>query len=225
MKGKTFTAAFVMLGFLASFGYAAIAQQPQQQTPMEQHQDSPNPTTIEQNRESQNSSPIDQNRESQNPTTTEQNRANASQSDRDFMVRAAQGNMAEIRLSQLALQRASSDEVKNYAQQMIQEHTQANRQLMTIASRKGVTLPTNIDAQHRQIEAQLRQLSGARFDQAYMRAMESDHAATVALFQRQTQQGRDRDVTAFATTLLPRIQQHYTMASNMVRELAARSQR
>lgn len=154
--------------------------------------------------------------------TTEQNQNRLSSSDRLFMNRAAQGNLAEIRLSQLALQRASSNDVKQYAQQMIDQHTQANNQLMQLAGQKGVTLPRQLDAQHQQIERQLQGLSGASFARAYMRSMVNDHAQTVALFQRQTQQGEDQDVVTYASTLLPAIQQHYAMANSMIRDLANR---
>lgn len=188
------SAGLIGIGMVLTLGFVAVAEQSERQ-----------PSTL-------------QNRQN----TTEQNQNRLSSSDRLFMERAAQGNMAEIRLSQLALQRASSDEVKQYAQQMIDQHTQANNQLMQLARQKNVTLPRQLDAQHQQIERQLQRLSGASFDQAYMRAMVNDHAQTAALFQRQTEQGKDRDVVAFASQLLPAIQQHYAMANSMVRNLANR---
>lgn len=188
------SAGLIGIGMVLSLGFVAVAEQAERQ-----------PSTL-------------QNRQN----TTEQNQNRLSSSDRLFMQRAAQGNMAEIRLSQLALQRASSDDVKQYAQQMIDQHTQANNQLMQLASQKNVTLPKQLDAQHQQIERQLQGLSGTSFDRAYMRAMVNDHAQTVTLFQRQTQQGQDRDVVAFASNLLPAIQQHYAMANSMVRDMANR---
>lgn len=188
------SAALIGTGMVLALGFVAVAEQSERQ-----------PSTL-------------QNRQN----TTEQNQNRLSSSDRLFMERAAQGNMAEIRLSQLALQRASSDDVKQYAQQMIDQHTQANNQLMQLARQKGVTLPRQLDAQHQQIERQLQRLSGTNFDQAYMRAMVNDHAQTAALFQRQAEQGQDRDVVAYASTLLPAIQQHYAMANSMVRNLANR---
>ena len=188
------SASLIGTGIVLVLGFAAVAEQSEGQ-----------PSTL-------------QNRQN----TTEQNQNRLSSSDRLFMNKAAQGNLAEIRLSQLALQRGSSDQVKQYAQQMIDQHTQASNQLTQIATQKGVTLPTQLDAQHQQIERQLQRLSGASFDQAYMRAMVNDHAQTVALFQRQTQQGRDQDVVAFASGLLPAIQEHYTMANSMIRNLANR---
>jgi putative membrane protein len=139
------------------------------------------------------------------------------------MINAAQGGMAEVELSQLASQRAASNEVKQFAQQMIQDHTRANNKLSQLAKQKGVTLPTEMDAQHKALRTQLEKISGRSFDQQYMNAMETDHAKTVALFQSQTQQGQDPDVTAFAATTLPKLQQHWQMARAMTGNPAAQN--
>lgn len=187
-------AGLIGTGMVLSLGFVAVAEQSE-----------PQPSTL-------------QNREN----TTEQNQNRLSSSDRLFMNRAAQGNLAEISLSQLALERASNDDVKQYAQQMIEQHTQANNQLMQLAGQKGVTLPKELDTRHQQLERQLQQLSGASFDRAYMRAMVNDHAQTTTLFQRQAEQGQDQDVVAYASRFLPAIQQHYAMANTMIRDLANR---
>jgi putative membrane protein len=163
----------------------------------------------------------------QNPTNRPANRSNSSQLssfDTQFMAQAAQSNMAEVALSQLALRRASSNEVKQYAQRMIRDHWQANTRLAQLARQKRVTLPTQLDAKHQAIRSQLEQLSGERFDQEYMRAMENDHAQATALFQSGAQQAQDRDVKAFASNTLPKIQGHLQMARTMTGNTSAQNQ-
>ncbi|MBE9181102.1 DUF4142 domain-containing protein [Oculatella sp. LEGE 06141] len=135
--------------------------------------------------------------------------------DREFALMAAQGNQAEIRTSQLALQRATSDDVRAFAQQMIQEHTQANQQLQQIASQRGINLPADPGPLNTAIEQQLAQLSGEEFDRAYMEAQTNAHMRTVALFRTQIGQGQDEGLRAYASQLLPNIEQHYQMASQM----------
>jgi putative membrane protein len=160
-----------------------------------------------------------------NQPTTEQNPTNrpATQSgstqlstfDRQFMSKAAQGGMAEVELSRLALQRSRSNQVKQFAQQMIQDHSQANAQLMQLAQQKGVRLPRTLDAQHQQIRARLQRLSGSNFDREYMRVMDNDHVQTVNLFQSATQQAQDPEVNTFANSKLPTLQGHLQMVQAM----------
>ena len=187
MKKVIATTALMAFGVVAALGNSALAQ-------------SNRPTT------------------QQNPTNRPVNRSNSSQLssfDTQFMAQAAQTNMAEIALSQLALRRATSNEVKQYAQRMIRDHSQANARLAQLARQKRVTLPTQLDAKHQAIMAQLQQLSGERFDQEYMMAMENDHAQATALFQNGARQAQDRDVKAFASTTLPKVQGHLQMVRTM----------
>jgi hypothetical protein len=69
-----------------------------------------------------------------------------SSSDRNFIMKAAQGGMAEVELGQLASQRASDPQVKQFAERMVADHGKANDQLKQIASSKNVTLPTDVPA-------------------------------------------------------------------------------
>src|ERR1044072_2602005 len=76
------------------------------------------------------------------------NTSTLSSSDQKFMMEAAMGGMEEVELGKLAATRGSSDAVKQFAQRMVDDHSKANEELMQIASTKGVTLPTALDAKH-----------------------------------------------------------------------------
>ncbi|HEY9610309.1 DUF4142 domain-containing protein [Allocoleopsis sp.] len=181
------TTALMAFGVVAALGNSALAQSNQ-------------PTT------------------QQNPTTRPANRSNSSQLssfDRQFMTKAAQGGMAEVELSRLALQRSQSNQVKQFAQRMITDHSQANAQLMQLAQQKGVRLPRTLDAQHQQIRARLQRLSRSNFDREYMSVMDNDHVQTVNLFQSATQQAQDPDVNTFANSKLPALQAHLQMVQAM----------
>ncbi len=128
-----------------------------------------------------------------------------------FMTEAAKGGMAEIELSKLATTKAQNAEVKKYAQQMIQDHTNASAELKQLAGKKNVTLPTELDAEHKAIKDRLSGLSGAEFDKAYVNAMVSDHEKTVNLFKTQADGGMDADAKAFAAKTLPKLQGHLDM--------------
>lgn len=142
-------------------------------------------------------------------STTQQNKTQLSSEDKKFINEAAQGGMAEVQLGQLALKRASNPTVKKYAIQMIEQHTKVNKELMALAKQKGVTPPKAIAPKHEKLKAKLSGLSGQNFDQAYMKeAGVQAHTEQAALFERQSQQGQDPNLKAFAAKTLPAVQMH-----------------
>ncbi|HYP02012.1 MAG TPA: DUF4142 domain-containing protein [Pyrinomonadaceae bacterium] len=139
-----------------------------------------------------------------------------SSSDRKFAMTAAMGGMAEVEMARMALTRASSDAVKQYAQKMIDDHTTANAELMQIASSKGITLSTTPDAKMRAMMAKMQNLSGAEFDRQYiMHAGHKDHQKMEKLFRNESMKGKDADLKAFAAKTLPVVQMHLKMARDL----------
>ncbi len=137
--------------------------------------------------------------------------------DKKFMMMAAQGGMAEVKMAEAALQHSSSDSVKTYAQKMIDDHTAANTELMQIASSKGVTLPTAPDAKMQAMMTKMMTLNGADFDREYIKnAGVKDHEKMEKLFMEEGSKGGDADTKAFATKTLPTVQMHLSMAREMM---------
>lgn len=133
--------------------------------------------------------------------------------DRKFMTTAAQGGMAEVEMARVALERASSAAVKQFAQKMIDDHTANNEELMRLASSKGVTLPAGPDAKHKALMEKMSKLSGAAFDHEYvMNAGVKDHEKMLKLLRDETRKGRDADVKAFASKTIPAVEMHLKMA-------------
>ena len=135
-----------------------------------------------------------------------------SSQDRNFAMEAAMGGMMEVELGRVAAQRGTSEAVKQFGQRMVDDHSAANQELMTLASSKGMTLPTALDEKHQEQVTKLSAMSGAEFDRAYSRMMLSDHEKDVKAFERQGSKGGDPDLRAFATKTLPTLQQHLEMA-------------
>lgn len=136
--------------------------------------------------------------------------------DREFFTLAYQGNNAEIQTSQLALQQSQDQAVRQYAERMINEHTQANQLLTRYADQQNLSTPSEpIDPLNQAIAEQLGQLSGTAFDQAYMGTQVNAHLRTIALYRTQVAQGQEQNLKGYASQLLPSIQDHYQMASEM----------
>ena len=131
--------------------------------------------------------------------------------DRDFLMDAAMGGLMEVELGRLAAQQGASDAVKQFGQRMVDDHSKANTELMTLATSKGITLPTAIDDKHRAQVTKLSAMSGADFDRAYSKMMLKDHEKDVSEFEKQSTKGTDPDVKAFASKTLPTLQEHLTM--------------
>ena len=132
--------------------------------------------------------------------------------DRDFVVEAAMGGMMEVELGRWATQKSTNDAVKQFGRRMADDHAKANTELMSLAASKGITLPTELDAKHRAEITKLLRLSGEEFDRAYSKLMLSDHTKDVAAFEKQSTKGADPDIKAFATSTLPTLQEHLTLA-------------
>jgi putative membrane protein len=132
--------------------------------------------------------------------------------DSHFVMEAADGGMAEVEMGKLAVEKASSPDVKNFGQRMVDDHSKANDELKQVASQKGITLPSAPSAKHKAKMDKMSKLSGAAFDKAYMDDMVADHKKDVGEFQKEASSGKDPDVKAFASKTLPTLQDHLKMA-------------
>jgi putative membrane protein len=138
--------------------------------------------------------------------------AAVSSADKKFATDAAQGGLAEVELGQLALQKGTSPQVKQFAQRMVTDHTQANNELMQLGKSQNLDLPAQVDAKHKSEMERLRGMSGTAFDTAYAQYMVQDHQKDVADFEKQAQSSGDPALKSFAQKHLPVLQQHLQMA-------------
>lgn len=138
-----------------------------------------------------------------------------SAADKNFVMKAAEGGLAEVQLGQLATQNAQSDEVKQFGQRMVDDHTKANDQLKQVAEQKGVTLPTDLSAKDKAEKGRLSKLKGEQFDRAYMQHMVMDHKKDVAEFKKESTSAKDSDVKNFASQTLPTLQDHLKQAQQV----------
>ena len=146
-----------------------------------------------------------------------------SASDRQFIKKAAEGGMAEVQLGQLATEKASSPEVKQFGQRMVDDHTKANDQLKQVASQKGVTVPDKLSAKDEATKARLEKLSGKSFDRAYMKDMVTDHTKDVSEFRMESKNAKDPDVKNFASETLPTLESHLKQARDIAPKATTKS--
>jgi len=128
--------------------------------------------------------------------------------DRQFMMHATQGNLAEVKTGQLALQKSKDASVRQVAQRLITDHTKAQQQLTSLAQSLHVTLPSAPSEEQRATYAKWSKLSGSAFDQSYLSGEMKDHAETIALFQKQVHSGSNARVRSWAQQTLPVLSDH-----------------
>ncbi len=119
-------------------------------------------------------------------------------SDETFLKKAADGGMAEVQLGQLAQKNASNDQVKQFGQRMVTDHSKMNEDVKNLASTKGITLPSAPSAKNKAAYNRLAGKTGAEFDKEYITMMIRDHKEDIAEFQKEADSGTDPDVKALA---------------------------
>ena len=133
----------------------------------------------------------------------------------NFIRRAAESGMKEVEAGKQAQVQASNEQVKAFAQRMVQDHSKANQELLVIAETKGVELKAG-RAQGHDMKAMGQ---GQDFDRAYMAQMVKDHTEAVRLFEQQAERDADPEVKAFAQKTLPTLREHLEMARTIQQQL------
>ena len=150
--------------------------------------------------------------------------AKLSKSDEAMVKQLAASNMAEIEAAKIALNKTKDEQVRNFAQKMVDDHTDAQKQLKDLAQAKDLTLPDNLDAKHKAEIKKLSALSGDKFDKTYMsKGGVADHRQTHALLAKIEKQTKDNDLKQLASGLMPKIDEHWQMAKQAKSESAGTS--
>jgi predicted outer membrane protein len=147
--------------------------------------------------------------------------ARAAVNDALFAAAAADNGLVQVVLSRLGQQRATDPELKRFSERMTEEHSRMNVELRSLAIQKGYTLPQTIDYRSQFCVQSLAGLSGADFDRSYARAQLVLHLESVAVFEAEAQRGADRDMTAFASKALSRINEHLKTIKPIARKYMA----
>ncbi|MHB8206334.1 DUF4142 domain-containing protein [Mucilaginibacter sp.] len=146
--------------------------------------------------------------EAQPDTTAPKINLVVDQEDILFATKAAEGNLAEIEMGNLAIKNGKSKRVKNYGLMMIKDHDKANTKLMVMAAAKKLILPTKPDSAQQQMMVQLAKKSGNDFDKAYVSMMIEDHKNDVDAFTAASTKIQDPDIKAYAKKTLPVLKKH-----------------
>ena len=145
--------------------------------------------------------------------------AAVTQSEEEFMAKAAQANMTEIEVARIALQKSANDEVKEYANVIKSDHTSALEDLAELMEEKNVAQPRAIDARTQQDIDRMNNLTGGEFDREFINMMVTDHRKAIELFRDQQSSAQNRDVKKYVDKVLPNLEVHLDKAQRLQTKL------
>jgi len=140
--------------------------------------------------------------------------------DNDFLIKAVTGGVAEVKFSQRAEKQAESPEVKDLARQMAADHKKANENLLKQARGLKVGVVAGLGKDHREIDSRLSKLTGADFDQAYVKQMIEDHEKAIGLYEAYSKSGENQALRDFAKETLPTLRKHLEHARSVQKKIS-----
>lgn len=150
-----------------------------------------------------------------NGQETAGSKSKLSEDDAALLTELAQSDLAEIATAKLALQRAASSEVKQFAQHMVDEHGKMLAEGGKLAQSRGIAPPTQPGAKHRAVQDKLARLKGDAFDRAYAAQMVSDHQEALSLARKAAKGAKDPQLRAHASKAVPAIEKHLEMSKRL----------
>lgn len=135
--------------------------------------------------------------------------------DQQFIKYAAEDDLAEVQMAQLAQQKASGYQIKDMAQMLMKDHEKNQDQIKQLAQKMNVTLPTTLSAKKQAKLDRLKKLSGTQFDKAFTRMQLKGHEKDVKLFEKEASSAQDPAVKSYAQQTAQVLQHHLQMVQNV----------
>ena len=141
----------------------------------------------------------------------------AREASQQFIDDAAASNRAEIQSAQFVLQHTRDNAVRQFAQKIVHDHTQALGRLTQLASAEGLELRPGVSSKDAEALERLKQAHGTALDTEYLRTQQQDHTEAVQKFrQAESSTSLLAGVRDYARMTLPHLQEHLRMARQLV---------
>ncbi|MGN2243888.1 DUF4142 domain-containing protein [Frateuria sp. GZRR33] len=135
-----------------------------------------------------------------------------------FMKKAASDGKAEVQICQMALRQSDDPQLKQVAQRLLDDHTQANQQLQQIAQRENVSLPEQLMPEDQQKLQKLQGKSGKAFDKEWTQMNLTDHRKDIKLFSMAGEKLDDQPTRQFAQSTLPKLKTHLQLVEQLTQQ-------
>jgi len=128
--------------------------------------------------------------------------------DVSFFKNAAYGGMTEVEGSNKILQLTTDTAIKTFAKMMVDDHTQANEALKSLATSKGYTLPIALPESKLAVLKKMDTFKDEGRDEYYVKLMIAEHKNAINIFSL-AGRSKDAEISKFATSILPKLNHHY----------------
>jgi len=138
-----------------------------------------------------------------------------------------QTNLMEIELGKIAAQKASSSEVRAYADQLVQDHTNVDRMVVAAAQESGTNLKNGAEAhqavrhesaREKELERKLKTAQGADFDRLFLKETSDDHDKLIRKLQQDKQNTSDEELETLIEKVIPVLEQHHDLAQILMKK-------
>lgn len=136
--------------------------------------------------------------------------------DRDFAMRAFGSSIAEVQAGRLAAEKTLDEDVRQFAQEMVKDHTASNEELTKIAQTKKLELPMAPSTSFKEPLQQLTTVTGPQHDRFYMERFGVDgHKETLQIYEREIREGQDGELKRYAERWVPTLRAHLDRAEKV----------
>lgn len=134
----------------------------------------------------------------------------------NFVDEASAKGMAEIETAKLALEKGTAEDVKTFAQKMIDDHTKSNQKLAELAGQHDdLEISDEATLMDKAKAMILKMRDGENFDKAYANNQVTAHEQTIELYREYAENGENADLKQFAETTLSELEQHLQHAQEL----------
>lgn len=126
-----------------------------------------------------------------------------------FVVDVVASNYGEVKLARLAQQKASNSELKDVARMLEQDHRAVLNDLKSMASKKGITIPTEENGDAKDKLKELTDEKAGVFDKEWCETLMDNHKASISKFENAANDISDPDIKNFVNSVLPKLRTHH----------------
>ena len=150
--------------------------------------------------------------------------ASSKKTSASVLAQIHQADLKEIAIGKIAQEKASTDEVRAYAVQLVNDHTNADQMVLATAQKTGAHL-RGVATARSKTDQKLSSASGAQFDRMFLEQTSADHKKLMSELQQQREDASDDEIEALIDKIMPILQQHHDLAQILLKKEQAQTAR